>query len=160
MTDFSKAVEDAQRLPGIPEDLEHNLPDPFKSAMEAVQLVQRVQEGATDQIPLAAEYAYTYHCKRLTIGQVLRDFHNGQPVYEDVDESDALIEIMNKQLSAKAIIFKKETTFLKDGTVVIWVEWGEPIQRSKKDSSTLSIEELLSPESSPSDENSGDNDFD
>ena len=146
--DFAKAIEDAQRLPETPDDVENSAPDPFKG-MDPITLVSRVMSGDSGQIPNAAEYNYKYHCTRLLIGQIMRGYENGMPIYEDIDEGAELREIMNKSLQAKAIIFKKETTFLKDGSVAIWLEWGEPEMAPKiKGPQVLSLTELMSPESS------------
>jgi hypothetical protein len=66
---------------------------------------------------------------------------------------------MDKSLSGKAVIHKKIETFLKDGSVVIWVEWMEvdPNKRKpKKDRSYLSSDELLTPVHSSELENDND----
>lgn len=146
--DFAKAIEDAQRLPEAPEGGTDSLPDPFRGE-DPVTLVSRVMNAESGQIPNGAAYDYKYHCTRLLIGQILRGYENGMPIHEDIDEGPELRAIMNKSLQAKAIIFKKETSFLKDGTVAIWLEWGEPDVAPKiKSPSTLSLMELMSPESS------------
>lgn len=152
MSDFAKAIENAQRLPELPSEVEENVIDPFKGE-DPLKLVSRVLTNDAGQIPNAVEYEYTYRCARLLIGQIMTGSENGMPSFDDVDDSDRLTEIMNKSLQAKAIIFKKETTFLKDGTVVIWLEWGEP-KTPKKVAHTLSIAELMSPELPESGEDS------
>ncbi len=146
--DFAKAIEDAQRMPESPVDGSDSLPDPFRG-VDPVTLVSRVMTADKGQIPNAADYSYKYHCTRLLIGQILRGYENGMPVYEDIDEGQELRDIMNKSLHAKAIVFKKDVSFLKDGSVAIWIEWGEPDTATKKTvPETLSLTELMSPESS------------
>mgnify|MGYP001351467815 CR=1 FL=1 len=145
-SEFAKSIEDAQRLPDRPDDVDGGLPNPFLGT-DPMDLVSRVLTRDPDQIPNGVNYDYTYKCARLLIGQVLSGSNNGMPTYDDVDDSDRLTEIMNKTLQAKAVLFKKETSFLKDGTIVIWLEWGEPQTLKKAASKVLSIAELMSPES-------------
>jgi len=153
--EFAKSIEDAQRLPERPEDVEGGLPNPFLGT-DPMDLVSRVLTRDPDQIPNGVNYDYTYKCARLLIGQVLSGSDNGMPSYDDVDDSDKLTEIMNKTLQAKAVLFKKETSFLKDGTVVIWLEWGEPQTLKKAAGNVLSVAELMSPESPKTGDDSGD----
>lgn len=144
MSDFAKAIENAQKLPELPEDDDGGIPNPFKGE-DPLKLVSRILTHNPDQIPQGVEYDYQYNCARLLIGQILSGSENGMPTFDDVDDSERLTEIMNKSLQAKAVIFKKETTFLKDGTVVIWLEWGEP-KPTKQAKNVLSLQELMSPE--------------
>lgn len=145
MSDFSKAIEAAQDLPEIPEDLEGVLPDPFKASESSDGLITRSTEE--DGVPNVAKYDYSYQCARFIVGQVQMGFSHGQAEYEDKDDSKELKDIMDQTYNAKAILIKKETTFLKDGTVVIWVEWAEPKKpEPKKGTDPLSYAELMSPE--------------
>jgi hypothetical protein len=156
MNDFAKAVENAQKLPELPEDEDWRIPNAFKGE-DPLKLVSRVITHDADQVPGGVNYDYKYNCARLLIGQILSGSENGMPTFDDVDDSARLTEIMNKSLQAKAIIFKKETTFLKDGTVVIWLEWGEPTPQTKNVNNVLSINELMSPEPPDESEDSEDN---
>lgn len=144
MSEFAKAIEDAQKLPEAPEDDDGGIPNPFRGE-DPLKLISRVMTRDPDQIPQGVTYDYAYQCARLLIGQILSGSENGMPKYDDVDDTQRLTEIMNKSLQAKAVIFKKETTFLKDGTVVIWLEWGEPKPTSKT-KNVLSMAELMAPE--------------
>lgn len=144
--DFAKAIEDSQRLPEIPEGGTDSLPDPFKG-MDPLTLISRVMTAEQGQVPNGVQYDYKYHCTRLLIGQILRGYENGMPIYEDIDEGQELRDIMNKSLQAKAIIYKKDVSFLKDGSVAIWIEWAEPDLAPKvKKPDVLSLTELMSPE--------------
>jgi hypothetical protein len=145
MNDFAKAIESAQKLPETPDDDDGGIPNPFRGE-DPLKLVSRVMTRDPDQIPQGVTYDYEFNCARLLIGQILSGSENGMPTFDDVDDSARLTEIMNKSLSAKAVIFKKETTFLKDGTVVVWLEWGEPKLQSKVKTNVLSMQELMSPE--------------
>ena len=149
MNDFSKAVEGAQRMPQAIEELEGKLPDLFGSKA-AQDIASRVEGDMEGKIPGAAQYDFDYNCKRFMMGQHVVAFERGNPIYEDIDESEELQKIMDMNLKAEAIIFKKMETFLKDGTVIIWIEYGIPKTAAKKKTGVLSIAELLSPKPSES----------
>jgi hypothetical protein len=150
MDDFIKALQQSQTLPDLPSN-EAAIPDPFKgSNVEA--LVKAVTAGTAGKIPGAAEYAFEYKCARLTIGKEMSGFIDGQATFDDIDESQRLKEIMDMSLSGETVITKKTETFLKDGTVVLWIEWLEPkAAPPKKDREYLTVSELLVPESKPAD---------
>lgn len=150
MDDFSKAIETAQKLPEVPEELEGALPDVFKSNTGAPAMSARVVETDGTQIPNGAQHSYEYHCARLIIGQVQDGFDHGGPTFVDQDDSAELNDIMDKSFQAKAIVLKKQESFLKDGTVVIWVEWAEPKIPEPKQEGLLGLKQLLSPESNKS----------
>lgn len=148
MDDFIKALQSSQTLPDLPGN-EPSIPDPFKSEnLDA--LVKSVAAGTAGKIPGAAEFAFEYKCARLTIGKEMSGWADGQASFEDVDESTRLKEIMDMSLSGETVITKKTETFLKDGTVVIWVEWLEPkAPPPKKDRDFLTVSELHTPELDP-----------
>ena len=147
MNDFIKAIEAAQSLPDIG-DQEQGIPDIFSGFdSTASQLFSKGTSGDEGVIPGALKTNFEYHCARLTVGKELECLENGMPVYKDVDESDALKEIMDNVLAGKFLLLKKQETFLKDGTVVIWVEWSvTKSEPSKEERGFLTTEELLSPE--------------
>lgn len=149
---FADAIEDAQKMPELPEELAEQVPD-LLAGGPAAGIGTRVKSDArASQIEGIAKYDFDYNCARLTIGPVEVGYSQGQAVYEDQDDSDRLKEIMDMNLNAEAIVFKKETTFTKTGAVLIWIEWGTPkkaIPKSERD--YLTEEELKSPELSDSD---------
>lgn len=146
MSNFSKAIEDAQKLPEIPEELEGALPDLFR-ADNTPAMSERIMDTDGSKVPYAGKHSYKYDCKRLIIGQVQTGFDHGGPIYEPQDDSQELKDIMDKELQAEAIVIKKETSFLKDGTIVIWIEWAEPVAPVAKQNNLLGLKQLLSPES-------------
>jgi hypothetical protein len=144
MKDFMKALEEAQKLPDLT-DNESPIPDLLKGA-DFDKAVRTVAPGTPGKVTGAAEFSFTYKCARLQIGKELVGFVDGQAQFDDIDESERLKEIMDMSLSGEAIISKKTETFLKDGTVIIWLEWLEPkAPAAKKDREFLTIPELLSP---------------
>jgi hypothetical protein len=150
MQDFMKAVEAAQQLPEAP-DSNSPIPDLLRGT-NFEQTIRTIAPGTENKITGATEYNFNYQCARLQIGKELAGFVDGQAQFNDIDESNRLQEIMNKSLSGEAIISKKTETFLKDGTVVIWLEWLEPKEPPpKKDRGYLTTAELFAPEL-PSDE--------
>jgi hypothetical protein len=161
MTDFTKALEEAQKLPELPDELENNLPDILKGNSELPNVVTRVESSTQGEIPGSTKWDFDYNCARLIIGQQLTGLVNNQPIYEDHDDSDRLKEIMDLHLAAKAIIFKKEETFLKDGTVIVWLEWGLPKPpMPKEERDFLTQAELMSPELSDKKSDNSEDDID
>jgi hypothetical protein len=136
-------------MPKALEDLEDKLPDIFNTKATK-DLVTRIEGNTPGKIPGAAKYDFNYHCKRFMIGQRVTGFDHGAPMYEDIDDSADLQEVMDKNLKGEAIIFKKMETFLKDGTVMVWVEYGVPKEMVAKKDGVLSLVELLSPKTSES----------
>lgn len=152
---FSKAVSEAQEMPPVPDELEKLLPDVFYGN-EQSSLGTRVETDTPGKIKGSVQYDLEYFCERLMMGEkeLGVDFDNKQTQVESVDDSARLKQIMDKQLNGEAVIINKSETFLKNGTVVIWVEWAQPKDAaSKKDRSFLTEEELRSPEL-PSEEDS------
>lgn len=148
MNDFIKALQTAQTLPELPSN-EPSIPDPFKGS-DVEALVRAITPGTPGKVAGATEYAFEYKCARLTIGKEISGFVDGQASFDDVDESQRLKEIMDMSLSGETIISKKTETFLKDGTVVVWIEWLEPKTAvPKKDRQYLTASELLTPEVEP-----------
>lgn len=144
MKDFMRALEEAQKLPDL-SDNESPIPDLLKGA-DLDRAVRTVAPGTPGKVSGANEFNFEYRCARLQIGKELVGFENGQAQFSDIDESDRLKEIMDMSLAGEAIISKKTETFLKDGTVIIWLEWMEPKKAvAKKDREFLTTPELLSP---------------
>jgi len=145
--DFFKSIENAHKIPEIPSS-DNPIPDIFASP-ELRKLVDAVPHGTEDAIPGIAKYDFTFHSARLVMGREQTDYQNGQAIYEEKDDALRLKEIMDMSLCGKAIINKRLESFLKDGTVVIWIEWLEPSPRmplTDKKEQGLTTEELLSPE--------------
>jgi hypothetical protein len=157
-SDFIRAIEDAQRLPESLAEQSGQVPDLLSGMMANVLGSRNPLAGDLGKVPGGKSLNFEYKSARLTMGQVCTGFDHGAPIYEDKDESDRLKEIMDASLNGEAIIVRKTETFLKDGTVVVWVEWMTPKEHApKKSDGSLSIAELLSPESSRFPENdSGD----
>lgn len=146
MLDFLKSIENAHKLPET-QDTNNPVPDIFAS--EAVQrLVDTTRTNEEGIIPGIAKYDFVFQSARLQIGKEQVDFVGGAPVYEMRDDSERLKAIMDMSLSGRAIINKKTENILKDGTVIIWIEWLEPktalVPPKKRE--YLTTEELLSPE--------------
>jgi hypothetical protein len=147
--DFVKALESAQTLPEA-SDNASPIPDLLQGNV-VNNLVRTVTSSDSDKIPGTSEYNLNFHCARLTIGKIQVDFQQGQAIYEDIDDSERLKEIMDKSLSGAAIVSKKIETFLKDGTIVIWLEWLERNAKPivpKKERDYMMTDELLTPEHS------------
>lgn len=151
MQDFQKALEESQKLPEL-SDNQSPIPDLLKGG-DIESLIRAIAPGTEGKVPGAIEYSYTYKCARLQIGKVMSGFENGAPIFDDIDESERLKEIMDMSLAGEAVISKKTETFLKDGTVVIWIEWLEPKSPlPKKDRGYLTMDEILKPEHSADDD--------
>jgi len=144
-TDFLKSIENAHRAPDTSRDDDSTIPNIF-SHQRTKQLASKVIEGVDGQIPGVTQYDFTFHCARLIMGKTQIDFQNGQAIYEDKDDGERLKEIMDQSLAGKSVINKKETTFLKDGTVVLWIEWLERKEPEQEDNPFLTEEQLRSPE--------------
>lgn len=153
MQDFIKALQEAQQLPEAP-DNQSPIPDLLKGT-DFTQAVRTVTPGTPGKVDNATVYDFEYKCARLQIGKEISGFVDGQAEFNDIDESDRLKEIMDMSLSGEAVISKKTETFLKDGTVVIWIEWLEPkTTLPKENRGYLTTPELLAPELSSDDEDS------
>lgn len=144
-TDFLKSIENAHRAPDTTRDDDSTIPNIF-SHQATRQLVSKVVDNVDGQIPGITQYDFTFHCARLIMGKTQIDFQNGQAIYEEQDDGERLKEIMDNSLAGKSVINKKETTFLKDGTVVLWIEWLEKKEPEQTGVPFLTKEELLSPE--------------
>lgn len=147
MDDFIKALQFAQTLPEVAGN-EKAVPDLLRGP-EFENLVKSVTPGTPGKVANATEYSFEYQSARLTIGKEMTGIENGMMVFEDVDESERLKDIMDRSLSGEVVIVKKTETFLKDGTVVIWLEWMQPKPGSKKDQTFLTTHDLLSPSLDP-----------
>lgn len=145
--DFVKAVEEASRLP---EDItDPELPDIFGGMDSSRDLYSRNSHSEDGTIPGTTKYDFSYSSARLTIGKETTGFENGCPLYTDIDESSELKFIMDNALAGKYVLLKKEETFLKDGTIVVWIEWAERKPKAlltSKGEPILTEKELRSPE--------------
>jgi len=166
--DFIKALWDAQELPDIPESVAKHIPDLLAGASGQQRLVRKVGIDEAGKIPGAKDFNFEFQCARLVIGNEVVDRQNGKEITAERDDTARLKEIMDKTMRGEAIISKRETTILKDGTVVAWVEWMEPTKAlSKTERGFMTIDELLDPEPSKSksedsdedDSESGDSDY-
>lgn len=157
MDDFVKALQFSQQMPDLA-DNGQTVPDLLKGG-QVDPLIRTVSPGTPGKVPNATEYAFEYKCARLTIGKEQTGFVDGQALYDDVDESSRLKEIMDMSLAGEVVISKKTETFLKDGTIVVWVEWLEPKTLAAKENRPyLTTDELLTPETDE-DEPSPDSDL-
>lgn len=148
MSSFADAIEQAQKMPELPEELADQVPDLLSGGATEGIGTRVVDDVESSQIKGIAKYEFEYNCARLIIGPVETGYAQGHAVHEDMDDGDRLKEIMDMNLRAEAIIFKKETTFLKSGAVIIWIEWGTPKKPvSKQNRDYFTVEELRSPES-------------
>jgi len=156
--DFAKALRSAQEMPELPEELARLVPDLLAGDAGQQALIRRIGANEAGKVPGGKEYGFEFQCARLTIGYRVVDYQNGFPVTEEYDESDRLKEIMDKSLRGEAVIHKRETSFLKDGTVIVWLEWMElktPTPKENRD--YLTMGELLDPApSKPSEEDKED----
>jgi hypothetical protein len=144
--EFIKALINAQEMPEMPSDVAARIPDLLGGDSGQQALIRRIATDDSRGIPGAKQLDFTFQCARLRVGMEQTGFSNGQAEMTDIDESVRLKEIMDMSLRGEAIINKRETTFLKDGTVVIWVEWMEQKKRvPRKDREYLTEDELLSP---------------
>ena len=146
MMDFLKSIENAHKVPDVTREGVGGIPDGFASFFSGPQAIERVEDGATDAVAGATRYNFKFRCARLVIGKEQVDFSNGEAIYESHDDSERLSEIMNASLEGRVVINKKLESFLKDGTMVIWVEWLEPLDLGPKKTDALTLEQLLSPD--------------
>ncbi len=157
--DFIKALWESQDLPDLPESVAKQIPDLLAGEAGQQRLVRKAGLDEANKIPGAKTFEFEFQCARLMIGNQIIDTQNGKDITEEIDDGGRLKEIMDKSLRGESIINKRETTFLKDGTVVVWIEWMEPKKAPpRSDREYMTMDELLDPEPSkkPSDiEDSG-----
>jgi len=152
--DFAKALEAAQQLPDLDDVEGGRIPDMFATATG----VSRTSASNPNAVAGAATLPFTYNCERLVVGKVTMGYCNGNEEFEEQDDSDRLAAIMNMNLRGEAVISNKTETFLKDGTVVIWLEWLTPKKQFPSKRNWLTADELLSPESKKEPKDSGETD--
>ena len=148
---FKKAVEDASQTPRHPDDEsgDGNIFDWSGGVPSAVQQFhQQIDDKIAEKqrlIPKASKYDLKTHCKRLFIGNVTVGSNpDGFPIYEPRDDSDEYEAIMQEVAEAKALLFENKTTFLKDGSVVIWIVWAtRPAKNQTADTPPLTREDVL-----------------
>jgi len=162
--DFLRTLVSSQELPELPEDVAARFPDLLAGDEGQQRLVNRILPGTPGQIEGAKEYSFTFHSERLIIGKISEGYDQGREVFTEVDNSEKLKEIMDMHLQGQALIHNKKETFLKDGTVVIWLEWlAAKKETPKTERGFLTTEELLSPElgtKDASDDSDDPDDFD
>lgn len=144
--DFAKALRAAQQMPELPEEFARMVPDLLAGMQNQAAGVRRIGMDEAGKVPGGKEYSFEFQCARLVVGYRVVDYQNGFPITEEHDDSDKLKEIMDKSLRGEAVIHKRESSFLKDGTVVVWLEWMEtktPTPKENRDYLTMS--ELLDP---------------
>lgn len=145
--DFVKTLISSQTPVQLPSEVLEQFPDFLSGVTPQNPLLSQVPQDDDKRIPGAKEYGFTFHSERLVIGKVSEGYDQGKEIFTDVDDSAKLKEIMDMHLQGKALIHNKKETFLKDGTVVIWIEW---LETKKEIPATarnfLSEEELLSPD--------------
>lgn len=160
--DFSKALRAAQEMPELPEELARMIPDLLAGDAGQQNLLRRIGANEPGKVPGAKEFNFEFQCARLVIGYRIADYQNGFPITEEHDDSDKLKEIMDKSLKGEAVIHKRESTFLKDGSVVVWLEWMEMRAIPPKENRDyLTMSELLDPtpsKPSPRDEEEDEDD--
>lgn len=144
MSDFAKSLQAAQGLPELPEELNSQVPDILASFSAQSPGARRVG-NVEGKVAGGVEFDYEFNSARLIFGCEIIGYSNGNPDTTDRDDAVRYKEIMDKVLRAEAILQRRVETFLKDGTVVMFLEWLEPTARAKQ-ADTLTYEELLSPE--------------
>jgi len=143
--EFADAVEKAQTVPDAPEIPGMESPDLLSASMGKLGKV--ITDEDKEGIPGVIKYDIEYYSARLTIGQRMLGFVDGHAEFEELDESAELKKIMDKNLSGQAILLKKDHSFLKDGTVIVWIEWGEYVTPPPQENRNyLTEEELTSPD--------------
>ena len=120
MTGFADSINDARSRP---DGADFDPLSLFQSG-KAVQNALVTEESAPGQIPGVPGYALEYHAKRFLMGRQLESIDQNSKIFSDVDQSDELKEVMDLCLAGKAVILKRLETFLQDGSVVVWFEWG------------------------------------
>lgn len=143
--DFAKLINTAMQRPdgaAAPGDL-------FDTA-SAVELP--VEDAVDDPrvIPGILKYPFEYRCRRFFMGKQLEAIDENTKIFNDVDESGDLREILEDCIQGRGVIFKKVDSVLSDGSVVVWLEWGvmparKPRPKATEAQATLSEEELMSP---------------
>lgn len=159
--DFIKTLLSSQELPELPEEVAARIPDLLAGDAGQQRLVSRILPGTEGKIEGAKEYGFTFHSERLIIGKISDGYDQGREMFTEVDNSEKLKEIMDMHLQGQALIHNKKETFLKDGTVVIWIEWLQAKKETPKtERGFLSTEELLSPERIKEDASEDSDDYD
>lgn len=144
--DFLKTIQSSQELPDLPSDIDDRIPDILSGFGNAQPLISKITDPTGAQVPGAKQFEFTFHCARLVIGKQSEGYDQGKELFTEVDESAQLKEIMDMHLRGRALIHCKKETFLKDGTVVVWIEWMEPKKETPPiPRGYLNTDELLSP---------------
>lgn len=97
------------------------------------------------------DFPFEYHCKRFVMGFIREESDEGEKLSIPTSDDDELRKVMQLQWDKKGFIYKRLETFLQDGTVVIWVEWGVPKAATplERPPHARSVAELLDPRVPP-----------
>lgn len=143
--DFAKIISSAQLKPdgAPPEGLD--LFSPPSSPEEQPPLVTDVPSPG--RVPGVPGYALDYQCQRFFIGKEMVAIDQNTKVFEDRDESAELKSVMDRCIKGGGVIFNRKESILQDGSIVVWMEWGEPTSKKvpKEDRDYLTTAELKSP---------------
>ena len=138
MSDFVKALQDAQQLPAGTETSPY---DPFAAKPQKGSKIAETASGAA-AIPGSTAYNMDYYACRFYMGRELQEVtEEGAKIYTNRDEAEQLQEVMTKVLAGEAVIIEKLKTILSDGSIVIWLEW--MVKKEKKKLSTADGERAL-----------------
>lgn len=139
--DFAKIIDTAQKAP----DGTYKPFDPFAAATAEPALVSEVK--TPEQLPGSVKLNMVFRSQRFFIGRELEAIDGQMKIFRDRDETAELEAVMNKVFAGEAMIVNRKETFLQDGSVVIWLEWGEkPEKMIREARAHLTEAELRSPE--------------
>ena len=128
--DFEKAINSATHAVDETEQRRNHIFGWLQEQPSAVEEFQKrisAQEAEQEKkLPNANNYDLEFFCERFIIGnEIVGSNDAGFPMYEPRDDSEKYKKIVDGSLAGSIVVFDRKTTFLKDGTTVIWVEWGE-----------------------------------
>lgn len=123
---FTKAIEDAQRVPSTTPTAAQDPFDLFSSEAAkaaATPLVEtESKEGTFDGV---VRVKAVYKARRFFIGRELTAIDENVKIFEPIDETPELAQVMQLVMAGKAVIWKRIESVTATGNVVIWMEWGE-----------------------------------
>lgn len=148
--EFAKLIADAQKLPEptSPSEGEEDGFGPLPPVHpEDVPLVTKVPKPGG--VPGVPGYNLDYKVRRFYVGKELVAIEENRKIFEPRDESGELMDVMDKALKGEAVVFVRKDSILQDGSVVVWLEWGEPTKKkspAREQRDYLTTAELKSPE--------------
>lgn len=147
---FSKAIEDAQKVPaGAPGATPADPFDLFATSVKPEIPDTLVDTSpAPGTIPGSPRIQLDYYARRFFIGRELVAIDENQKIYEPVDETPELKEVMDLCLQGKAMILKRLESIGQSGSVCIWMEWGvykTPTATTPAERGYMMLSELKSP---------------